>query len=97
MSVALVPVTFRYSPAVRGPVSVVGTFNLWDPRAHPLARSAQEWHVTVFLPPGRYPYAFVVDGRRAPLAERVSPPGAPYLIVTVGTAAAPGQAPTPDA
>jgi len=47
-------------------VSVVGDFNDWNLAATPLARAgaAGVWSVSVPLEPGRYTYAFVVDGRR---------------------------------
>ncbi len=71
----LVSVTFRY-PRDRAPqgrrVSVVGSFNGWDPAAHPLERTPRgDWATTVFLPPGRVVYGFWVDGaiRPDPLGE----------------------------
>lgn len=62
----LVPVTFRF-PGASAPrarrVAVTGSFNGWDPRAHPLSRAASgDWTGTVFLPPGRAVYCFWVDG-----------------------------------
>jgi 1,4-alpha-glucan branching enzyme len=47
-----------------GVVCVAGTFNGWEPAATPLTRRADgTWAVTLDLPPGRYEYKFVVDGR----------------------------------
>ena len=47
-----------------GLVCVAGTFNRWDPAATPLTRRADgTWAATLDLPPGRYEYKFVVDGR----------------------------------
>ena len=48
-------------------VTLVGDFNGWDPRALPMRRSAngETWEVEVGLAPGRYTYAFVVDGHLA--------------------------------
>jgi AMP-activated protein kinase-like protein len=45
-------------------VSLVGSFNEWNPAATPLSRDAGsgKWVVSVRLPPGRHVYAFVVDG-----------------------------------
>jgi hypothetical protein len=53
-------------------VSVVGSFNNWE--ATPLADDNGDdiWTVSIPLPPGRYEYAFVVDGRwwgQDPLAD----------------------------
>ena len=45
-------------------VSLVGDFNQWNPSAIPLRRLGDgTWIVDVPLSPGRYAYAFVVDGR----------------------------------
>lgn len=64
------PVTFRFSstlaPRARK-VAVVGPFNGWDPTVHPLVRTVTgHWAITVFLPPGRLVYCFVVDGVSRP-------------------------------
>jgi hypothetical protein len=50
------------APAER--VTVIGDFNDWDPTATPLTRRDGEWSATVALKPGRYRYAFLVDGSR---------------------------------
>jgi hypothetical protein len=59
-----------------GNVSVVGDFNGWNPTSLPLRRSGdgRTWEVVVPLPPGRYAYAFMVDGRisRDPVAPQSS-------------------------
>lgn len=62
----LVPVTFHFArssaPRARR-VTVTGSFNGWDPKAHPLARNARgDWILTIYLPPGRVVYCFSVDG-----------------------------------
>src|SRR6185503_4774158 len=45
-------------------VSLVGDFNAWSPTGLPLRRASNGmWEVDVPLPPGRYAYSFVVDGR----------------------------------
>lgn len=45
-------------------VSLVGTFNDWNPDATPMSRNpAGEWTVRLELAPGRYEYKFVVDGQ----------------------------------
>jgi serine protease AprX len=44
-------------------VSVVGTFNSWQPDAWPLACGREGWwHGTLHLPPGRHLYRFWVEG-----------------------------------
>lgn len=73
-------------------VSLVGDFNDWSESATRLTRQAGDgvWWVTVALPPGRYRYAFVVDGTAwrsdpaAPAAEDDF--GRPNSVVTVGGA-----------
>jgi 1,4-alpha-glucan branching enzyme len=73
-----------------GSVSLVGDFNDWNLSATPLVRQAEDgvWWVTVPLAPGRYRYAFVVDGRRwrndpnAPSAEDEF--GGRNSVVTIG-------------
>ena len=58
-------------------VSVVGDFNDWDQGATPLVRVTSQgvWTVEVPLEPGRYSYAFLVDGKRW-----LPDPGAPRAV-----------------
>jgi hypothetical protein len=73
-------------------VSLVGDFNDWNISATPLVRAEGDgvWHVTVPLVPGRYRYAFVVNGvvwqrdPESPSAEDEF--GRPNSVVTVGGA-----------
>jgi hypothetical protein len=46
-------------------VAIVGDFNQWNAESLPMRRSADglRWEIEVPLPPGRYTYGFVVDGR----------------------------------
>jgi 1,4-alpha-glucan branching enzyme len=45
------------------PVSVVGSFNGWDPLVHPLVTNDRGFRwVTVELPPGRYEFRYLSDG-----------------------------------
>jgi hypothetical protein len=50
------------TPASR--VMLIGDFNDWDPAATPLSRTDGEWSTTLALRPGRYRYAFLLDGSR---------------------------------
>jgi len=53
-------------------VSVLGDFNLWEPTALSDPDGDGVWRTSMFLPPGRYEYAFVIDGRwwgQDPLAD----------------------------
>ena len=71
-------------------VAVVGDFNDWSMSATPLERAPGDgvWYVTVPLEPGRYRYAFVVNGAiwrsdpEAPAAEDEF--GRANSVVTVG-------------
>jgi hypothetical protein len=58
------PVRFVLTAQAARGVALVGDFNDWDRDATPLQPSGggDEWSVTVRLAPGRYTYAFVVDG-----------------------------------
>ena len=72
-------------------VSLVGDFNDWDATRTPMRRPGSEalWTAVVTLVPGRYHYAFFVDGSRwvadpsAPVA-RDEDYGAPSSVLTVG-------------
>jgi hypothetical protein len=67
-------------PAGAKDVALVGDFNGWDEHATPMLRRNGNgtWTAQVALPPGRYVYAFVVDGGRwlvDPLAPQVPDAG----------------------
>lgn len=71
-------------------VTVAGDFNDWDPRATPLRPTGRsgEWTVELHLRPGRYRYAFLVDGRNwvgDPSEPRAADRdyGAPTSVLTV--------------
>lgn len=54
---------FRLQAPEARTVSVVGDFNGWNRERHPLRRNPDGvWEASMPLPPGRYAYAFVVDG-----------------------------------
>ncbi|HEY0928497.1 MAG TPA: isoamylase early set domain-containing protein [Gemmatimonas sp.] len=52
-------------PSTANAVAIVGDFNGWDETKTPMAKRGRDgtWSVRVPLSPGRYTYAFVVDGR----------------------------------
>ena len=73
-------------------VALAGDFDGWDVSQLPMRRgTAGIWTLDVPLTPGRYDYAFVVDGRRF-VADPTAPPamgddfGRPTSVVTVGGA-----------
>lgn len=43
-------------------VCLSGDFNDWSPNTHCLEQNGDIWRIKVFLSPGRYKYAFVLDG-----------------------------------
>lgn len=61
-----IPADFRLTAPDAKRVSVVGTFNGWDPQTHPLRGPDRNgvWSLSLPLPSGRYRYLFVVDGVR---------------------------------
>ena len=73
-------------------VALVGDFNDWDATRTPMRpsqRGGPVWTAVLHLSPGRYRYAFLVDGSRW-LADPAAPHarddefGAPSSVVTVG-------------
>lgn len=70
-------------------VSLVGDFNDWDPARAPMQTAQGVWATAVRLPPGRYRYAFLVNGvewRADPGAPAAKDDefGTPSSVVTVG-------------
>jgi 1,4-alpha-glucan branching enzyme len=56
-------VNFICHAAQAAAVSLVGDFNHWDPRAHPMKRTPdRSWLLTIELKHGHHRYAFLVDG-----------------------------------
>jgi hypothetical protein len=70
-------------------VSLVGDFNDWDPARSPMQTAHGVWATVLPLAPGRYRYAFLVNGVEwradpgAP-AARDDEFGTPSSVVTVG-------------
>ncbi|PYO93047.1 MAG: hypothetical protein DMD62_11090 [Gemmatimonadetes bacterium] len=70
-------------------VSLVGDFNDWDPARSPMQTAQGVWATAVRLAPGRYRYAFLVNGvewRADPAAPVAKDDefGTPSSVVTVG-------------
>jgi RNA polymerase sigma factor (sigma-70 family) len=57
---------FAFVDAAARSVALIGDFNDWNPSATPLhvGSSRGSWSTVVWLAPGRYEYAFLVDGKR---------------------------------
>jgi Glycogen recognition site of AMP-activated protein kinase len=59
------PIVFEFNAPAAQSVQVLGDFNQWSRSTQTMQRSADgRWRVTTLLPPGRYVYAFLVDGAR---------------------------------
>ena len=58
----LVPVHFVYVDAQAREVCLAGSFNQWSCESHCMVASGHNWSIELLLPPGRYQYAFVVNG-----------------------------------
>jgi hypothetical protein len=61
-----IPVAFSLQFPEARSVAVIGSFNAWHPNGyemHPSDRH-QSWSIQLQLPPGRYEYAFLVDGQK---------------------------------
>lgn len=84
------PVRFAVEAPGAVHVSIVGDFNGWNPAGLPLhlLPDGRTWEVEVGLAPGRYAYAFVVDGhlaRDSSAAESGTDDfGVPNSVVLVG-------------
>ena len=70
-------------------VALVGDFNDWDPARAPMQTAHGVWATMVRLEPGRYRYAFLVNGvewRADPSAPAAKDDefGTPSSVVTVG-------------
>lgn len=44
-------------------VVLAGSFNDWSSMQHPMKLNGQNWELRLQLPPGKYTYKFIVDGR----------------------------------
>jgi 1,4-alpha-glucan branching enzyme len=64
----VVEVTFALESVEAKEVYLSGDFNHWSPTAEPMTRrgEADRWVRRLALPPGRYEYKFVVDGKWTP-------------------------------
>ncbi len=59
------PIVFELDAADAQSVQVLGDFNGWSREASGMQRGADgRWRLTTLLPPGRYVYAYLIDGER---------------------------------
>ena len=56
-------IIFSFSSENAQEVLLVGDFNQWDPKSHPMKKNDHgEWQKILMLKPGTYEYKFKVDG-----------------------------------
>ncbi len=67
----IIPVVFALDMPDAHSVQVVGSFNNWVPQPCELHKDngSTRWTLTLRLQPGRYEYAFLVDGKHTPHPE----------------------------
>jgi hypothetical protein len=59
------PIVFELDAPGARSVQVLGDFNRWSRESSSMQRGSDgRWRVTTMLPPGRYVYAYLVDGQR---------------------------------
>jgi len=57
-------IEFRLENLSARDVSIVGDFNQWEPKAHPMRKDESgAWTQTITLSPGRYEYRIYADGQ----------------------------------
>jgi len=61
---ALKEIVFQVTAAPGSKVSVVGTFNDWDPEKNPMKDNPDggPYKTVIAIPPGKYEYKFVING-----------------------------------
>lgn len=60
-----VPVVFRFQAPQASSVSVIGTFNHWNPKGYEMSRDPEtgNWSIGIDLSPGKHDYVFLVNGK----------------------------------
>jgi len=57
-------VTFSFETSDAKEVVLMGNFNHWNAKKHPMKSNGNGmWNKSVVIPPGRYEYKFLVDGQ----------------------------------
>ena len=55
--------TFSLEATDANEVILLGDFNDWNPKRHPMKTDGNGvWNKTVIIPPGKYEYKFLIDG-----------------------------------
>ena len=56
--------TFSLDSREAKEVYLMGSFNNWNPKKHPMQKKENgKWEKTVIIPPGMHEYKFLVDGQ----------------------------------
>jgi 1,4-alpha-glucan branching enzyme len=56
-------VTFSTEAAGANEVILMGDFNKWDPKVHPMKKDGSSTFTkSIIIPPGKYEYKFLIDG-----------------------------------
>ncbi|MEJ2655705.1 MAG: isoamylase early set domain-containing protein [Desulfobacterales bacterium] len=69
-------ITFSFESLDAKEVILMGNFNNWNPKKHPMKKDMNgKWTKAVLLPPGQYEYKFLVDGnwKQDPQNDRICP------------------------
>ena len=69
-------VLFSLEKVEANEVILMGDFNKWNPKMHPMKNDGNgTWNKVVMLYPGRYEYKFLVDGewKEDPRSDQVCP------------------------
>jgi len=69
-------VHFSVESARAREVFLMGDFNNWDPKAHPMKNDGNGlWVKSVIIPPGKYEYKYLIDGewKEDPKNEQTCP------------------------
>ena len=57
-------ISFSFESSNAKEVILMGDFNNWNPKKHPMQSDENGmWNQSVLIPPGRYEYKFLVDGQ----------------------------------
>ena len=69
-------ITFSFESSDAKEVILMGDFNRWNPKKHPMKKDDDgKWTKALILPPGKYEYKFLVDGqwKEDPQNNRICP------------------------
>lgn len=69
-------ITFMFQSSDAKEVILMGDFNNWNPKKHPMKKDDNgKWTKAVILPPGQYEYKFLVDSqwKQDPQNDQICP------------------------